>query len=489
MRRDAVILWLARLLVLQTAGTLAATVDEASRLVDEGRWREAGQQIERRLAQPGLSPEERQAWLFQRERMARIRLDFDASRAQVLSEARRVAPPLSEELFDRWEKAGAIECLDVDGQRWFFHSAADNLFRVNSEARALKLQNRPASGATPGYRIDDIRRILARYDQTGERCGMSRRWRVTYTVTIKPDAVPASETIRAWLPAPHAGDRQSDVRLISTDPPCAVPSEASAALASVYLEKTAVSNQPTRFRIVFEYTASGFHQELDPAQVRPAPKNDPSVARFLVEQPPHLVFPDAIRRASQEIVGGETNPYLKARRIFQWIVAHIPWAEAREYSTLNCLPQYALDRRQGDCGIQTMLFMTLCRLNGIPARWESGWITGPDKNMHDWCQIYLAPYGWVPVDVSYGLVTSAVEREKWFYLGGIDSYRLVVNTDHSQPLAPAKSCFRSEFVDFQRGEFEWRGGNLYFNQWHYDFAVEEVAPSQGAGVPTGSASR
>src|SRR5208282_4975122 len=104
--------------------------------------------------------------------------------------------------------------------------------------------------------------------------------------------------------------------------------------------------------------------------------------------------------------------------------------------------------------------------------------------MHDWCEIYLAPCGWVPADVTYGVADSGNpssvaalrrvdEGEKWFYLGGIDNGRLVVNTDCGQPLYPAKTFFRSEIVDFQRGEVEWRGGNLYFNQWNYDFNVEE----------------
>jgi len=34
---------------------------------------------------------------------------------------------------------------------------------------------------------------------------------------------------------------------------------------------------------------------------------------------------------------------------------------------------------------------------------------------------------------------------------------------------PAKQHFRSETVDSQRGEAEWAGGNLYFDQWSYDF--------------------
>ncbi len=155
---------------------------------------------------------------------------------------------------------------------------------------------------------------------------------------------------------------------------------------------------------------------------------------------------------------------------------HVPWTTAREYSTIECLPKYALAVGHGDCGIKSMTFMTLCRYNGIPARWESGWTTDPVKDMHDWCEIYLAPYGWVPADVTYGMVDSTNNREKWFYLGGIDGLRFFLNTDYNQPLYPAKTFYRSEIVDFQRGEAEWRGGNLYFNQWNWNFNVEQIPP-------------
>jgi len=35
------------------------------------------------------------------------------------------------------------------------------------------------------------------------------------------------------------------------------------------------------------------------------------------------------------------------------------------------------------------------------------------------------PYGWVPADVTYGLNESPDETHKWFYVGGMDSYRLI----------------------------------------------------------------
>lgn len=109
-------------------------------------------------------------------------------------------------------------------------------------------------------------------------------------------------------------------------------------------------------------------------------------------------------------------------------------------------------------------------MNGIPARWQSGWEFQPPghNNMHDWGMIYFEHYGWIPSDVDYGLRNSEDKKYKWFYLTGSDAYRLVYNDDFSQPFWPAKKYPRSETLDSQRGEVEWSGGNLFFDQWDWD---------------------
>ena len=76
------------------------------------------------------------------------------------------------------------------------------------------------------------------------------------------------------------------------------------------------------------------------------------------------------------------------------------------------------------------------------------------------------------MDQSFGLVQSEEKEVHWFFLGGIDAYHFIVNSDYSQPLYPAKIFPRSETVDFQRGEVEWRGGNLYFDKWDYHMEVK-----------------
>jgi transglutaminase-like putative cysteine protease len=208
----------------------------------------------------------------------------------------------------------------------------------------------------------------------------------------------------------------------------------------------------------------------------------PELAPFVAERPPHIVFTDAMRRYSATAVGAETNPLRVAQRLFD-AVDRIPWAGAREYSTIANIGDYALHAGHADCGQQTLLLMTLLRMNGIPARWQSGWVysDGAYSNMHDWGWLYLEPYGWLPMDVTFGRLHSGDPSIDGFYLGGLDAYRIAFNDDYGTPLWPPKRFERSETVDSQRGEVEWRGGNLYFDRWDYDFEAEVLPAAPGSG--------
>ncbi len=113
------------------------------------------------------------------------------------------------------------------------------------------------------------------------------------------------------------------------------------------------------------------------------------------------------------------------------------------------------------------------RSQGIPVKWQSGWMLHPRHvNLHDWCEVYYEGVGWVPLDQSFGLQKTQDEKVHNFYRSGIDAYRLIVNDDYSREFTPKKKYLRSEPYDFQRGELEWEGGNLYFNQWNWHMDVE-----------------
>ena len=146
-----------------------------------------------------------------------------------------------------------------------------------------------------------------------------------------------------------------------------------------------------------------------------------------------------------------------------------------EYSTIPRIGEKAITTLRGDCGVHAILFITLCRISGIPARWQSGWQTKPHAlDMHDWAEFYVAPFGWLPADPTYGaeLKDDADPAIRDFYFGHQDSYRMIVNTDYGTPLIPPKHSLRSEPLDFQRGEVEIDGRNVYFGDWDYDMQIE-----------------
>jgi len=243
----------------------------------------------------------------------------------------------------------------------------------------------------------------------------------------------------------------------------------------VYFEKPAVAGKKTEFQVTYDVTISARHFDVDADKVLPA-EITPELAPFVAERAPHIVFTDDLRAFSRQVVGDEKNPWRIAQKLYA-AVDRIPWAGAREYSTISNISDYALHAGHADCGQQTLLFMALLRLNGIPARWQSGMMFADDGtrqtywNLHDWGQLYIAPYGWMPMDVTFGRLDDADPAVAGFYLGGLDGYRIAFNDDYSRPFEPAKRHFRSETVDLQRGEAEWSGGNLYFNQWDYDFVA------------------
>ena len=54
---------------------------------------------------------------------------------------------------------------------------------------------------------------------------------------------------------------------------------------------------------------------------------------YLGERLPHIVFDPAIVAKTHEIIGQETNPLRRARKIFRWVSQNIPWNAEDEYCT------------------------------------------------------------------------------------------------------------------------------------------------------------
>jgi len=442
--------------------------------VDRGDF--AGASAAIAAALPAASPLDRRVLEFQQERMQRMRLDFDQDAAQVQARLRREIPDLADAEFARWDAQGLLERMDIDGQRRYFNRAASNLFRISAEARARRSEPKPFSASPLESANPHHREAIAAARAAQSDSVLPRRLRIVQSLVVDADAVPAGETVRAWIPYPREiAGQQEDIAYVASEPAAHRIAPASALQRTIYFEKPAVAGRKTEFQVTYDLTIGARHFDIDPDRVV-APEITPELAPFVAERAPHVVFTDDLRAFSRQVVGDETNPWKIAQKLYA-AVDRIPWGGAREYSTIPNISDYALHGNHADCGQQTLLLIALLRLNGIPARWQSGMMFADDGakqtywNLHDWGQLYIAPYGWIPMDVTFGRLDDADPAVAGFYLGGLDGYRIAFNDDYSRPFEPAKQHFRSETVDLQRGEAEWSGGNLYFDRWDYDFVV------------------
>jgi transglutaminase-like putative cysteine protease len=457
----------------------ADVIAEVVELVDAGQFAKARGRIEEARGGRSLSDAQRRALDFEQERMRRILLDFKLTEEQAMARVREAIPDLRREEFVAWDAAGLLEHQVIDGRKLYFGRAPSNLFRLSRQALARRSSppqwsDSPLEAAHP-HHLEVVEAAV----RSGSRSVAPRRVRITQSIVVDADAVPAGQLVRAWIPYPRAiRGQQEDIKYVASDPGRHWIAPETTQQRTVFFVKPAVAGTPTAFSVTYELTILAHYQPIDPGKVVPA-QIDASLAPHAGERAPHIVFTPQIRRFSADVLQGETNPYRVAQKLFA-AVDRIPWAGAREYSTITSISDYALNAGHADCGQQTLLLMTLLRLNGIPARWQSGWMfsDGQYDNMHDWGWLYLAPYGWLPMDVTFGRLDSPDPRVAQFYLGGLDAYRVAFNDDYSQPFVPEKQHFRSETVDLQRGEVEWRGGNLYFDQWDYEFRAQVLPQGQ-----------
>ncbi len=449
--------------------------DDINKLVTSGEFTNAIRLIDEKLQTQNLLYDDIFQLQFEKERLDRIRKDFNKTSEDILKYVRRYYPQADETYLKKWEDDGSLEFKVIDGQKWYFSRAASNLFRINKEAKKQKESvDGPYKDPLDIFLESYVPKVIQESKVKNSKFVNPLTMRLNYTVTLLENSIPHGEIVRCWLPFPREGrERQTEIKLLGINADEYVIASNDNQQRTIYLEKVVQENQPTIFNMVLEITSYAEVNSIDLNTIKPYNKESGLYKTFTKERFPHIVFTDKIKELSKRIVGDEKNPYLIARKIFTWISDNIPWAGAREYSTIENISDYCISRMHGDCGIKTLLFMTLCRYNGIPTKWQSGWMLHPNEvNLHDWCEIYFEGYGWLPVDQSFGLVQSENEEEKYFFFGSTDAFHLITNDDYSSPLFPAKIFPRSETVDFQRGELEWRGGNIYFDKWKYKMEVE-----------------
>ncbi len=260
-----------------------------------------------------------------------------------------------------------------------------------------------------------------------------QKYRVTYIVTVYNDGFDLTELL-VYQPRPREWDAQIDVQVETVSPPPKVEGvDPDYGNRMFYWQRDAepLAGEASSFEIRFIFTAFETITDIDPADVQLYREDNPQFTlftrseRFLEALDPEIVG------IAERVAGDETNPYLLARRFYEYVV------DTSSYELLDEGLRGARTLAKtgvGECGDYASLFIALCRAAGIPARPVVGYwaVSGIDQT-HVWAEFYVEPFGWIPVDPTVG--QSAPEWRE-YYFGAMDNERVILNKGFNIQLDP-----------------------------------------------------
>jgi len=132
---------------------------------------------------------------------------------------------------------------------------------------------------------------------------------------------------------------------------------------------------------------------------------------------PWLANDHALLELAHEIAGNEINVLKVIKSLVEWIKKNITYTDTHE---VPLYPNETLSEGEGDCDDQAILLITLSRIMGIPSYLQIGTIYLPSRTLleetywgnhvrsvqrrigwHGWAMVYVPPWGWLPVDLTF----------------------------------------------------------------------------------------
>lgn len=413
--------------------------------------------IDKKLS-AGNTPEAfRNCLKVQREIILRLPDDYPLTRKEALALIRKHIPDFTEEEFDEREDAGKIDWIYIDGVPHYFNRFFETMCKTDAAfAERAGVKTAGAETLVDGEPIKDRACRIMR-----EKGKMANRIRCRASVRIKDEFFEKGKLVRVHLPIPCACEQQRDIIIEKLYPGDGSAAPETAPQRTVCWEEVMEENH--EFSVEFSYIHTAKYHDV--SGIVPSAKQ-PS---FDTEEvAPHIVFTPYIRELALSLTKGIDNPLEKARKFYDFITLNVKYSFMRAYFGLENIAETCARNFVGDCGVQALLFITLCRAVGIPARWQSGWIVQPDFcGAHDWAMFYAAPYGWLYADPSFGggAVREGKEALRQHYFGNLDPYRMVANSEFQAEFTIPKQQWRADPYDNQLGEIETEDCGLRYSEY------------------------
>ena len=258
-----------------------------------------------------------------------------------------------------------------------------------------------------------------------------RVYNVDYSFELRPrlNEIDRAKDLKLWIPIPREWESQKDVKIISVQPePHAKYADPEFGNLMLYWDFGKEPEQ-TSYKVEIEYRLESYeiYADIDPNKIGPYDKTSDDYALYTRSTHTVIISPK-VRELAQAAIGDEENPYLQARRIYDFIQKKERF-RCTGVGVQALLDSLVKDEKTGEeyyegvCYQYSAFFVALCRAVGIPARsvtafigwrpwpwieeedakpWHQGNRTYKALGLHLWAEIFLPNYGWIPVDPTYG---------------------------------------------------------------------------------------
>lgn len=190
------------------------TEEKIDALIEKGEYTQAEASIKLKIATSDtLSPLDKANLLFKIDVMNRIRQDFTKDDSTVIAYIKKYYPAVTDQELAAWEASGALEYKTIDGVKKYFYNAPRNLFRISKQAQAHWTEvNGRQSNSLDSLLGEYIPQVVQTQEKNKgnkyENLVMPVEMKIKYTITVKPNEVPAGEIIKVWMPYPREAAQQ-----------------------------------------------------------------------------------------------------------------------------------------------------------------------------------------------------------------------------------------------------------------------------------------
>jgi transglutaminase-like putative cysteine protease len=250
-----------------------------------------------------------------------------------------------------------------------------------------------------------------------------RRYTISYSVDIKIDHTAEPNSLYLWVPQPIRSASQRNVELLSRSMEPFVENHRGTTLFQLNNLKPGSGTG-----ISLNYMVEVYSLETG-VRLQSVRQDGNSPVEIQFTQPSPLIPSDDQRIITQAeaITSREKNPYVKAQRIYEWLIGG---------GMISGVPGNggvleALQEKQADAYQAALLFCALARAAGVPCIPAAGVLVNRNgiASRHYWAEFWIDGFGWIPVDPALGAGAAPADfnlrsDRAAYYFGNLDNQRI-----------------------------------------------------------------